>query len=219
MIAAALNILNLVRKGYKYIKEHFTIFLIGVLLLLSSIIYVQRNTIHEQDNQIGSLNNNLIEYSSTVNGLSTEKRVLKLKLSDLSNSHDKDIQTIDSLAKVLKIKPKTINSISHVETILHDTLTTYVDSTKCNFNVIIEPNKQTKFEVIRNDTLLKIIPTITNDSDLFITTYKVYRNKRSNWFSRLVHWDWKKDSIKKYEVHNSNDLIKTTGVKVIEIEQ
>ena len=94
-----------------------------------------------------------------------------------------------------------------------------MDSTKYNFNVIIEPNKQTKFEVIRNDTLLKIIPTITNDSDLFITTDRVYRNKRSNWFSRLVHWDWKKDSIKKYEVHNSNDLIKTTGVKVIEIEQ
>lgn len=218
MITIILNVLNVIRKGYKYVKSHVTTFLIALLLLFGSVILVQRNTIHSQDNQIGTLNNNLIEYSSTINGLSTEKRVLTLKLSDLSNSHDEDIQKIDSLAKALRIKPKTINTITHTETLLHDTLTAYIDSGKCNFNVVIEPNKETKIEVIKNDTLLKVIPTITNSSDLFIITDRVYRNKRANWFSRLIHWDWKKDNIKRYEVHNSNDLIKTTGVKVIEVE-
>ena len=219
MLTLLLDAVGAIKKIYTFIKKHTTIFLVGLLLLLSSVIYIQRNTINSQDNQIGTLNNNLIEYSSTINGLSTEKRVLTLKLSDLSNSHDEDIKKIDSLAKVLKIKPKTINSVAHIETILHDTLTAYIDSAKCNFNVTIEPNKQTKIEVIKNDTLLKVIPTITNDSDLFIITDKVYRNKRANWFSRLIHFDWKKDKIKRYELHNSNDLVKTTGVKVIEIEQ
>ena len=221
MIIEMLSILSTIKNVYKFIKNHFNYFLIGLLILLGSIIYLQKGTIKRQDTEIGSLNNNLIEYASSVNGLSTEKRVLQLKLSDLSNSRDKDIQTIDSLSKALKIAPKTIHSVTHIETLVHDTISGVIaqDSTSCDFIKVLDYNKETKIEVIKKDSLLTVIPTITNSSDLFVITKRVYRNKRSNWFSRLIHWDWKKDNIKKYELHNSNDIIQVKNIKVIEVEQ
>ena len=87
-----INIWNLIINGYKFVKKHIKYFLVGLIVLLGGIVYLQKNIIADKDYQIGSLNNNIVEYSSTVNGLSTEKRVLQLKVSDLRNSHDKDIQ-------------------------------------------------------------------------------------------------------------------------------
>ena len=215
-----INIWNLIVNGYKFVKKHIKYFLVGLIVLLGGIIFLQKNIIADKDSQIGSLNNNIVEYSSTVNGLSTEKRVLQLKVSDLRNSHDKDIQKIDSLLKVKHIKPNTVHTVATIDTSIHDTLTTVLpkDTTTCDFDKTIQYNAETKFQVSRKEDTLKVIPTITNSSQLFIITAKVYRNKRANWFSRLIHWDWKKDQVKKYELVNSNDIFDTTKIKVIEIE-
>ena len=79
MIIETLSVLSIIKNVYKFIKNHFNYFLIGLLILLGSIVYLQKGTIKRQDTEIGSLNNNLIEYASSINGLSTEKRVLQLK--------------------------------------------------------------------------------------------------------------------------------------------
>lgn len=215
-----INIWNLIVNGYKFVKKHIKYFLVGLIVLLGGIVYFQKNIIANKDLEIGSLNNNIVEYSSTVNGLSTEKRVLQLKISDLRNSHDKDIQRIDSLMKVKNIKPSTVHTVATIETTINTPIVTTLpkDTTTCDFDKTIQYNTETRFQVSRKADTLKILPTITNSSQLFIITAKVYRNKRSGWLSRLIHWDWKKDSIKKYELVNSNDLFDTTKIKVIEIE-
>ena len=118
-----INIWNLIINGYKFVKKHIKYFLVGLIVLLGGIVYLQKNIIANKDYQIGSLNNNIVEYSSTVNGLSAEKRVLQLKVSDLRNSHDKDIQKIDSLLKIKHIKPNTVHTVATIDTSIHDTLT------------------------------------------------------------------------------------------------
>jgi hypothetical protein len=51
-----------------------------------------------------------------------------------------------------------------------------------------------------------------------VITTKQYRNKYKNWFKRLVHFDWKKDKVNTYQIANSNDLVKVTDTRVVEIK-
>ena len=57
---------------------------------------------------------------------------------------------------------------------------------------------------------------IRNDQYLFVYTTKEYTNKKT-WIKRLFTWDWKKTIKNKYIIENTNDLIQTDSVRVIEI--
>lgn len=211
--------LQVINTAFNFMKSRIVLVLIVLVLFLGISVNVQQKLIEKKNNEIGLLNNNLTEYMSTNGGLSTEKRVLQLKLSDLSNSNNKQLHSIDSLAKALKIKPKTITNVSVIKTVIHDTLTAKVDTLYKNFDVTIKPNDLTSIQVIRKDTLLKVIPLITNEQYLYVYQDRVYRNKRKGWFDRLIHLDYKKDTIERYQVVNTNDIIKTEEVKVIKIVQ
>ena len=58
---------------------------------------------------------------------------------------------------------------------------------------------------------------ISNTQILYVMNKKEYRNKYRNWFSRLLHFDFKKDINYKYQIHNSNDLIRIESTRIIEI--
>nr|DAN50999.1 MAG TPA: hypothetical protein [Crassvirales sp.] len=32
-----------------------------------------------------------------------------------------------------------------------------------------------------------------------------------------MHFDWKKDRVRKYQIHNSNNLIRVTDTRVVEV--
>ena len=49
-------------------------------------------------------------------------------------------------------------------------------------------------------------------------TEKEFRNKYKNWFTRLLHFDFKKKDNIEYQIHNSNDLIEITDSRMIEIK-
>lgn len=90
-------------------------------------------------------------------------------------------------------------------TILKDT--TYQDS--------IDYNKLTKvYYTIGKDTV-SVRLKLENTQYLYTYSTKEYKNKK-NFFQRLFTLDWKKVKKYKYKIINSNDLIKTDSVRVIE---
>lgn len=166
--------------------------------------------------------NNIEAYQGSLAGSQQANNVLQLNVNELQQYNDKLVQQLDSVRKELKIKPKyvktaatqtqTINVIGSKEiqkdiiTILKDT--TYTDSIKFN-------DLTTVSYTIGKDTV-SIGLDINNTQYLYIYTDKHYKNKKS-FIKRLFTLDFKKVKTTKYIIENTNDIIKTDSVRVVEV--
>ena len=83
----------------------------------------------------------------------------------------------------------------------------YNDSIKYN-------NLTTVYYTIGKDTV-SIGLKLENDQYLYVYTTKEYKNKKS-FIKRLFTFDFKKVTKTKYEIYNTNDLIKSSDVRVVE---
>ena len=156
------------------------------------------------------LRNNIEYYSSTEQSDLT----LRLTVDELRESRDSLIMAVDSLRKELSIKPKTLQTITMVETRVHDTLYSVVEKT-ADFKTVVKPNDLTSIEITKTDTLLTVIPDIRNEQALYIT--KESRYKYKGFFNRLVHLNFKKITADRYHIVNTNDLISVGDTRVINI--
>lgn len=204
-------------------RSIFVLILISLLLISNVVCF---KAWKHADNELGIEKNNRIAYEQIINGINNDKRVLSLKLSDLKASNDKMIQTIDSTRKVLKIKDKALQQAILNKTIINDTIKDTVTLDKdCSFNIALKPNPETT-SIIKLDSIGNItnILHIENNQILYILEDKVYRNiydeKRfKDFWKRLIRFDFKKDKIEKYEIVNSNNLIKTEETRVVKIRR
>ena len=71
--------------------------------------------------------------------------------------------------------------------------------------------------VSRKDSILKATLDIKNQQILFVEEKKEYKNKYRNAFVRFFHFDWKRIRTKKYQIVNSNPIIKVTDTRIIEL--
>lgn len=188
-----------------------------IAILLGTTIY-QNNKIKKQDTEIGSLTNNVRAYED----LKSNNRVLQIKLSDLRGSNDKMIQSLDSTRKALKLIKKDLKQASVIKTSVD---TEFVDKiiidtiANCDFTLNKQLNVETSINIkVVNDSI-RVKLNLSNTQYLFVYSKKEYRNFRKNWFDRLFHWDWKKDMIFRYEIKNSNDLIKIEDTRIINIKE
>lgn len=188
----------------------------GVVLLIlglaTSVLYTKyKNAVNESDR----LRTNLEFYQSKCGQSGSTNIVLRHTVAELSSSRDSLIQRVDSLRKELKLKPKSIQTIVCTETVLRDTIRDTIPVT-LNFTATVKPNSQTSIEVIRKDSSLTVIPDIRNEQTVFVYTEEKYKYKC--WFSRLIHFNFKKVRTDKYVIKNSNDLIKTGESRVVNVE-
>lgn len=188
----------------------------GVVLLIlglaTSVLYTKyKNAVNESDR----LRTNLEFYQSKCGQSGSTNIVLRHTVAELSSSRDSLIQRVDSLRKELKLKPKSIQTIVYTETVLRDTIRDTIPVT-LNFTATVKPNSQTSIEVIRKDSSLTVIPDIRNEQTVFVYTEEKYKYKC--WFSRLIHFNFKKVRTDKYVIKNSNDLIKTGESRVVNVE-
>ena len=144
-------------------------------------------------------------------------------MSQLRNVNDKLVQQIDSVRKELKIKPKVINTVATqtqtiyvtaskgvsgqdiVKTILRDSI----------YNDTIQYNNLTKVAYTIGKDTVSINLDVKNQQYLFVYKKRQYKNKKS-FIKRLFTLDFKKVNVYKYEIVNTNDLLKTSDVRVIE---
>jgi hypothetical protein len=128
---------------------------------------------------------------------------------------------MDKVRKELKIQSKHLNTAA--------TQTQVIDVTNSKpVNVdLIEVLKDTVYtDSLWYNPLTKVCYTIGTDTVsvrldvkntqyLFIFSKREYKNKKK-FFKRLITLDWKKVNRYRYEIVNTNDLIDTKDVRVVE---
>ena len=165
--------------------------------------------------------NNIEAYQGLLDSSQQANNVLMLDIKDLKNQNDVTLHKLDSVREKLKIKPKTVKTAAtqtqsidviqskgvggNIISILKDTI--YKDS--MNYNDLT-----TVYYTIGKDSV-SIGLKLQNDQYLYVYNTKEYKNKKS-FIKRLFTFDFKKITKTKYVIHNTNDLIKTDSVRVVE---
>lgn len=166
--------------------------------------------------------NNIEAYQGSLAGSQQANNVLQLDIETLHQQNDKLLNQIDSVRKKLKIKPK------EIKTAATQTQTLVVNGGKGVEGDLIEILKDTIYtDSIKYNDLTTVYYTIGKDTvniglDLQNTQYfyiyqkKEYKNKKS-FLKRLFTLDFKKVTKYKYDIQNTNDLLNTTDVRVVEL--
>ena len=191
---------------------------VAFLVFFSINVYNKNKKLSES---LEMAQNNIEAYQGSLQESWQANNVLKLDIEDLQNQNDKLLNRIDSVAKKLKIKPKQIHtaatqsqvlSVNESKGVQGDLIkilkdTTYNDSIKYN-------DLTTVHYTIGKDTV-SIGIDLQNTQYLYVYSTREYKNKK-NFFLRLLTFDFKKVTKYQYRIENTNDLIKTDSVRVIE---
>lgn len=210
MIPILNNLVNWVTKYYKLLAV-FIISIFAAMFVYTATLLKKRTA--ELDRAV----NNYEYYEQFATKGIENNRTLQLTIDQFKNTNDSLITKIKDVQKQLKIKDKNIKTVTYIEEVIkHDTTVIVKDN---NFDVVIKPNELTTIEIIKQDSILKHKLDIQNDQTLFITSKKIYRKDYKNWFSRLIHFDFKKRLIYEYQIKNTNDLINVQNTRIIELSK
>lgn len=194
--------------------------LVGLLVLFSINIYKQNKRLSKS---LEMAQNNIEAYQGILNGSQQANNVLKLDMSQLQNVNDSLIQKIDSVRKELKLKPKVIRTTAtQTQTIYvtaskgvrgQDIIKTIQKDTVYKDTILINP--LTKIDYTIGKDTVSVNLDIKNQQFLYVYKKRQYKNKKS-FIKRLFTLDFKKVDMYKYQIVNTNDIIKTSDVRVIE---
>ena len=178
-----------------------------------------QNKVNSLDKELARSINNASTWENIANSNIDNNNTLELTIQEYKNSNDSLIKVINDQQEKLKIKDNQLYQIASTETVIRDTIVEKIPINDTDFTIELKPNQLTTITVSRKDSIFTHTMEILNRQDLFIYTKKVYRNQYKNFFQRLIHFDFKKDKINKYQIVNSNDLIKVIDTRVINISE
>lgn len=187
-----------------------------IISIFAAIIFYQGKQIKEKNRQIDRITNNTLFYQEQLSDKDKEIRTLNLTIDEFKNTNDSIIQNIVNIQKELKIKDKELKQAqSQNQEINIDTTIVVGDK---DFEKEIKPNELTSLIIIKKDSILTAKISIQNTQTLFISNKREYKNQYKNWFRRLIHFDFKKRDVYKYQIHNSNSLIEVKETRLITID-
>lgn len=195
----------------------FTKLLLAAVLALGLTCVWQGNKIKTQDARISQIYNNYKYYESQFNNTEKQNRVLQLTVNELKLSKDSLVQAINKAKKELKVKDQNLKEAHVINTEMKDTTTVKIITKEVDFTKELKLNSLTTITVSRKDAILTTILDLKNQQILIVEEKKEYRNKYKNGWQRFWHFDWKKDRVQKYQIKNTNDLIKVTDTRVIKM--
>lgn len=215
-----LTILSWLKANRVIVFKAFLCALVASSIATSIFLYKQNKKLTQG---LEMAQNNIEAYQGIASNSWQANNVLKLDISKLKQTNDSLLTKLDSVRHKLKIKPKQINIAATqsqslyvnkgkgvrgqdiVTTIIKDTL--YKDSIKYN-------DLTSVYYTIGKDTV-NIQLDLKNTQYLFVYKKRQYKNKKS-FFKRLFTLDFKRVTVYKYNITNSNDLLETSDVRVIE---
>lgn len=200
------------------IKNYLSKLAVIIIIGLTAFCFYQNKRIKVLDIELGQVTNNYEYYQSLTGKLKEQNRTLQLSIADLNNANDSLLQNALEVQKELKIKDKNLQQIQVINTQMKDTVTQIITK-DVNFREELKLNPLTTIIIERKDSILTAILDLRNSQILFVEEKKQYRNKYKNGFQRFLHFDWKKDRVRKYQIHNSNNLIKVTDTRVVEVTE
>lgn len=194
-----------------------------LIIIVFSLLFINnirlQNKVNSLDKELARSMNNASTWENIANSNIDNNNTLELTIQEYKNSNDSLIKVINDQQEKLKIKDNQLHQVTSTETIIRDTIVEKIPINDTNFTIELKPNQLTTITVSRKDSIFTHTMEILNRQDLFIYTKKVYRNQYKNFFQRLIHFDFKKDKINKYQIVNSNDLIKVIDTRVINISE
>lgn len=194
-----------------------------LIIIVFSLLFINNIRLHNKvnslDNELANALSNSKAWENIANSNIDNNNVLELTIQEYKNSNDSLIKVINDQQEKLKIKDNQLRQVTSTETIIRDTIVEKIPINDTDFTIELKPNQLTTITVSRKDSIFTHTMEILNRQDLFIYTKKVYRNQYKNFFQRLIHFDFKKDKINKYQIVNSNDLIKVIDTRVINISE
>lgn len=217
----AMAILKLLLKNKDTLFKAVLGLSVAFLIAYGTIVHNANKNLTER---LGTALNNIEAYQGIVNQNNDKNNVLRLTVDELKRSNDSLLQQLDSVNTANSIKRKDITTSAT------QTQYIYVTGDKGVQGDLIEILKDTVYnDSIQYNELTTVYYTIGSDSvsiaiDLkntqYLTTYKKkeYKNKKS-FIKRLFTLDFKKVYKYKYYIINTNDLINTSDVRVVEITQ
>ena len=197
---------------------------IKILIIVAfSLLFINnirlQNKVNSLDKELARSINNASTWENIANSNIDNNNTLELTIQEYKNSNDSLIRIINDQQEKLNIKDNQLRQVTSTETIIRDTIVEKIPINDTDFTIELKPNQLTTITVSRKDSIFTHTMEILNRQDLFIYTKKVYRNQYKNFFQRLIHFDFKKDKINKYQIVNSNDLIKVIDTRVINISE
>ena len=211
----------------QWLNSHKSIVSKTILGLVIALTISYGAVMHNQNKKLSQgleiANNNIEAYQDAVSSYTNEKGVLKLDISQLQYSNDSLLNKLDSVRNKIGIKQNAVNTAATqtqqiyvkknkgvrgqniIQTILRDTV----------YNDSIQYNNLTKvYYTIGKDTV-SVSLDFNNTQYLYIYKIRQYKNKK-NFIKRLFTFDFKKVDRYKYNIVNTNDLLKTSDVRVVE---
>ena len=193
---------------------------VGILLAWGITLSKQNKKLSES---LERAQNNIEAYQGSLQGSQQANNVLQLTVDELQNQNDILVQRLDSVRQQLKIKPK------HLHTAATQTQVIDVNQGNAIKDSAVAVKDSIYTDILKLNDLTTITYSITNDSVnigldirntqyLYMFTNRHYKNNKT-FLQRLFTFDFKKINSYKYKIINTNDLIQTDSVKVIEIKQ
>lgn len=210
MISIILKVVNWFSKNYKLVA-------VGFISLLIATIFFQHNSLQKKNKEIDRITNNVRAYEELASNKEAHNRVLQLTIEELNTSKDSLIQQVNKIKKDNKIKDQNLTNINVINTEIKDTVKTVIKHKLIDFKEELKLNSLTTIIVSRKDSILTAKIDIKNQQTIFVEEKKEYRNKYKNGWVRFWHFDFKKIRTKKYQIINSNPLIKVTDTRIIEL--
>ena len=177
-----------------------------LIIIVFSLLFINnirlQNKVNSLDKALARSINNASTWENIANSNIDNNNTLELTIQEYKNSNDSLIKVINDQQEKLKIKDNQLYQITSTETVIRDTIVEKIPINDTDFTIELKPNQLTTITVSRKDSIFTHTMEILNRQDLFIYTKKVYRNQYKNFFQRLIHFDFKKDKINKYQNQN-----------------
>lgn len=206
-------------KNYKTVLGAVLGLSVALLLGWGIMLHKQNKKLSER---LETASNNIEAYQDIVSGNEKDKLTLQLTVQDLQISKDRLLQQLDSVRAVNKIKPSTITSAAtQTQTVLvnggkgvEGDLTEILKDTTYSDSILYNPLTKVYYTIGKDTVNVSI--DLQNTQYLYTYKQKEYKNKKS-FIKRLFTLDFKKVTKSHYEIVNTNDLINTSDVRVVEI--
>lgn len=217
MIAIITVLKNSLFNIISLVKTNFSTIAVIIIGILTAFLFIQNNKLTKYSQDIDRLNNNILYYQEQMDSTVNDNRTLQLTIEDFKHSNDSIINKLDQVREDLKIKDKElIQAQAQQQEIKLDTT---VVAQEDNFTKEIKPNNLTSLLIIKKDSFLTAKLDIKNEQFLYLASKREYKRQYKNFFRRLCHFDFKKRTVYKYEIHNTNDLIEVTNTRLIQISE
>lgn len=204
-------------KIVNWFTKNFKVVAVSFIMLLTAISFYMHNQLEYKDKQINALQNNVEFYQSISENEHNRNIVLQMTVDELNQSKDSLLQQITKIQKQLDVKNKNLISTNVINTQIKDSIKTIIKPIDRDFIKELNLNQLTTITVSRIDSTLSVKLDLQNQQILFIEDTKEYKKKYKNGFIRFLHLDWRKKHVRKYNIYNSNDLIKITDSRIVEI--